>query len=663
MKARIVTLLLMLSLGVKAQDVQLRPWEVYLNEVMTLEDVESESLETVYDLLCELEQHPLDINSLTRETLEQFPFLSAQQIEEIIEYRDRYGPLKSVGELQMVRSLDFAQRRLLSYFIYIGDEQERGFPKLDDIARYGRHELMATARIPFYRRKGDNGTYLGDPYHHWLRYQFTYHDAVKAGFVGAKDAGEPFFTGRNRWGYDHYAFYLQLRGLGRLESLCLGHYRISMGMGLVMNSDFSLGKVAMLQNLGRASTGLRAHSSRSDNFLQGASATLNLGKGLRLTAFGSYRAIDATLNKDGTAATLLNTGYHRTAAEMDKKHNLNMIKAGGSLSYQYGGLHIGLNMAYSQLSRELKPNSSALYRKNYPQGKDFLNTSLDYRYASHRLSLSGETAIDKAGHLATINTASIRLSDTWSMMALQRFYAYSYASIDAQSFSEGGRVQNESGVYLGLTWRPSPSLRLDAYTDFAYFAWARYQVSQSSYNWDHLLQGTWQHRRWTLDARYRLRLKQKDNADKTALKSHPEHRLRLGLSYAGKGGFGTHTQIDGGYYAYGEKEWGMMISQSLSYEGRWLRLNGGVGYFHTDSYDSRVYLYEKGPLYTYGLTSFYGEGIRYWLMARAAIGQKLTLTAKIGVTDYFDRSIIGSSYQQIDASSMTDMDLQVRWKF
>jgi hypothetical protein len=320
-------------------------------------------------------------------------------------------------------------------------------------------------------------------------------------------------------------------------------------------------------------------------------------------------------------------------------------------------------MAYSQLSRELKPNTSALYRKNYPQGKDFLNTSLDYRYASHRLSLSGETAIDKTGHLATINTASIRLSDTWSMMALQRFYAYSYASIDAQSFSEGGRVQNESGAYLGLTWRPLPNLRLDAYTDFAYFAWARYQVSQSSYNWDHLLQGTWQHRRWTLDARYRLRLKQKDNADKTALDSHPEHRMRLGLSYAGEGGFGTHTQIDGGYYAYGEKEWGMMISQSLSYEGRWLRLNGGVGYFHTDSYDSRVYLYEKGPLYTYGLASFYGEGIRYWLMARAAIGQKLTLTAKIGVTDYFDRSTIGSSYQQIDASSMTDMDLQVRWKF
>ena len=39
------------------------------------------------------------------------------------------------------------------------------------------------------------------------------------------------------------------------------------------------------------------------------------------------------------------------------------------------------------------------------------------------------------------------------------------------------------------------------------------------------------------------------------------------------------------------------------------------------------------------------------------------LTAKWAVTDYFDRSIIGSSYQQIDASSQSDFDVQLRWKF
>ena len=88
-----------------------------------------------------------------------------------------------------------------------------------------------------------------------------------------------------------------------------------------------------------------------------------------------------------------------------------------------------------------------------------------------------------------------------------------------------------------------------------------------------------------------------------------------------------------------------------------------TGYFHTDGYNSRVYLYEQGPLYTYSSLQLYGEGLRYWLMARVSLGRNLTLTAKAGVTDYRDRQTIGSGYQQIDGSSQTDLDLQVRWKF
>ena len=62
------------------------------------------------------------------------------------------------------------------------------------------------------------------------------------------------------------------------------------------------------------------------------------------------------------------------------------------------------------------------------------------------------------------------------------------------------------------------------------------------------------------------------------------------------------------------------------------------------------------------MAQFYGEGIRYWLMLRAGLGRVLMLTAKIGVTDYFDRSSTGSGYQQVEGSSLTDLDLQVRIK-
>lgn len=635
-----------------------RPWEQYLNEVMTQEDMASASWEQTYDLLCELEQHPLDINSVTREQLEELPFLSAQQIEGIVEYLWRYGRMESLGELQMIRSLDYVQRRLLTYFIFIGGEKPEPLPRLKDVARYGKGELMAYGKVPFYERRGDREGYLGPKYRHWLRYQFAYGDQVKLGMVGSQDAGEPFFANKNKMGYDYYSFYLQLRNLGRIESLVVGNYRVSMGMGLVMNNSFALGKMMLLQNLGRPTYTLRAHSSRTDGSLLGAGATVDMGKDLKLTAFASYKPTDATLNKDATVATILTTGYHRTTAEMAKKHNLHVLKTGGSLRYAPGGFHLGLNGLYTHLDRPLRPNTNTLYRQHYPQGSDFVNMSLDYGYASPRLAVNGETAIDKQGHLATINTASMRLSDVVSMMALQRFYSCRYSSLDAQSYSDGGSVRNESGIYLGLSWKPSLALQLSAYTDYAYFAWARYQVSQSSYTWDNLVQGTWQKQNWTVSGRYRFRLRQKDGEDKKHLETHPGHRARLAVGYAREQGLGGRLQVDGGWT---EGEWGGMVSGTLAYIHRWLRLNAGLGYFRTDGYDSRVYLYESSPLYTYSSMQFYGEGLRYWLMLRAQVLKNLMLTVKAGSTKYYDRHTIGSSYQQVDGSSLTDLDLQLRW--
>ena len=74
---------------------EVRPWERYLNEVMTAEDAESEAWERTCELLYELEQHPLDLNSASREELEELPFLTAQQIEELMDYRYPYGRVEN----------------------------------------------------------------------------------------------------------------------------------------------------------------------------------------------------------------------------------------------------------------------------------------------------------------------------------------------------------------------------------------------------------------------------------------------------------------------------------------------------------------------------------------------------------------------------------------
>ena len=191
-----------------------QPWERYLNELSDVEDFENVTWEDYYDLLNDYAEHPINLNTATREDLERLPFLSAQQIEDILAYIYQYGGMKSRGELAMIESLDWYQRKLLEYFTYLGDTEEKRFPRFGNILKYGRHELIATARVPFYERKGDRNGYLGYKYKHWLKYTFRYGDYVKIGLVGSQDAGEPFFAGRNSAGYDFYSFYAQIRKLG-----------------------------------------------------------------------------------------------------------------------------------------------------------------------------------------------------------------------------------------------------------------------------------------------------------------------------------------------------------------------------------------------------------------------------------------------------------------
>ena len=658
--------------SVMAQD----DWQQTLYDQADTEDFEEGAWEEAHELLDELARQPLDINSATREELESLPFLSDQQVEDIIAYRYRHGELLTWGELQMIPSLTVEHRQLLQTFTYIGHRPaEPKFPRLDSLWHWGKQEVTASLNIPFYKRKGDSNGYLGYPYKHTVRYRFNYGNRLQFGLLGAQDAGEPFFAAGNSTGYDHYAWYLMVRRLGRIEALAVGQYRLSFGMGLVMNGGFSFGKLTMLQNLGRATNAIRPNSSRMQSgYLQGAAVTIAIGSnglpsgrsgGGFLTLYASCRPADGTLSDDGSVRTLLADGYHRTPLEMEKKHNLTQTDAGAHIEWRRGAFRLGATAAYTHLSRTLQPDTRAVYRRYYPAGSDFLNASVNYRYTAHRLSLSGETAIDGHGSLATVNSLSFQPSSDWSVMLLQRFYGYRYAALHARSFAEGSRTQNESGLYLGATWRPTRRLNVAAYTDLAYFAWPRYMVSASSYAWDNLLTASYTASRWKLKGRYRLHLRQRDNEDKTLLTNRLEHRARLALSrnyQLSIYNFQLSTQADLAHTDYNGPDWGFMVSQRVSWEMSGIKANAGFGYFHTDSYDTRLYLYERAPRYEFSFPMFYGEGIRYWLMVHATLFSRLVLTAKVGVTNYFDRPVIGTGRQQIDHSSMTDLNLQVTYK-
>lgn len=160
---------------------------------------------------------------------------------------------------------------------------------------------------------------------------------------------------------------------------------------------------------------------------------------------------------------------------------------GGNLRYFNRGFHIGSTYIFSSISRALAPNTESAFRKYNPTGKYFWNVGIDYGYLCHKFSLDGETATGDCGAIATIHRLSYQPIGELNITAIQRFYSYKYYSLFSQSFSDGGKVQNESGLYVGTVWTPSAAFTLNAYTDFSYFAWPRYQVSGGSHSWDNFL--------------------------------------------------------------------------------------------------------------------------------------------------------------------------------
>lgn len=636
-----------------ANDTTVRPWQEYLLELNSMEEFEGVSWEEYEDVLTEYAEHPLNINTATREDLEALPFLTPQQVEDIQSYIYQYGSMKSLAELAMLRSVNWYQQQLLRLFVYAGEKEVRSFPTLRSITHYGKHEMVAYAKIPFYERKGDKNGYLGYPYKHWMRYQFRYSDKVKIGFLGAQDAGEPFFSGKNAYGYDFYTFYLQVRKWKRIKNLTVGRYRLRFGQGLILNNDFCFGKVSMIANLGRSGNTIRVHSSRSAaNYLQGAAATVTLAKGIDVSGFLSYRKIDATV-KDSAITTIVKTGLHRSSNEVEKQDAACNTLYGGNINYFSKGFHAGVTAFHTSFSLPLKPNTDALYKRYAATGDGFWNASIDYGYLSHRLAFAGEVATGNSHALATINTASYLFSEKFSLLALHRFYSYKYYSLFSNSFSEGSSTQDENGVYVGGTWSPSKRWNIMVYTDFAYFVWPKYGTETSTSAWDNFLQVTCSPSDGnSIVLRYRY--KQKQGTD-----TH-RGRVTLGRKWPS---WSLRLQGDATYVDNGEKHVGWMGSSMVRFQRAWLRCMASIGYFHTDDYQSRLYAYESSTLYNMSMGNYYGEGIRYTLLARADATPHVIVMGKIGVTDYFDRSTIATGLQQTAHSSMCDLELQVKWKF
>ena len=617
-------------------------------------------------------QEPVNLNSATREQLEQFPFLSDIQIEHLLAYIYIHGQMETIYELQLVEELDRQTIQYLLPFVCIkainNEPAFRWKTMLKSAMKYGKNEVLTRIDIPFYERKGYEHTYLGPSVYNSVKYTFRYRDQLYAGGVAEKDAGEPFAALHNSYGYDYYSFYLLLQNCGRLKSLAVGNYRLSFGQGLVMSTDYLMGKTIYASSFNNRSTGIKRHSSTDEyNYFRGVATTVALTKRLSVSAFYSHRNMDGVVT-DGEITSVYKTGLHRSRKEADKKNLLTSQLTGGNVSYQQNHIRLGITGVYYVFNRPYEPELTG-YSKYNIHGNHFYNLGIDYAYRWRRFSFQGETAIGKQGW-ASLNRLQYSPVQDIQFMLIHRFYSYDYWAMYAHSFGEGSTVQNEQGYYVGLETTPFSHWRFFVSFDLFSFPWKKYRINKPSRGTDGLIQATFTPRtNLSMYLKYRYKQKERDLTGSKGTLTLPifHHQLRYRLNYSLNDVFSSRTTLDYNHFHSQDRAAtkGYQVTQMISSQLPWTRLFADVqgSYFCTDDYDSRVYVSEKGLLYTFYTPSFQGRGFRCAVRLRYELNKHWLFITKFGETIYLNRNEIGSGNDLIYGNKKADIQMQLRIKF
>lgn len=647
------------------QSVDSMDWDQALETLLSDEDMSDYAREELTFLYESIHESPFNINTATLDELIQLPFLTYEQIEDIHAYVYLHGSMLTLGELQLVGSLDWSARQLLKHFVYAGNPPvKRGKLHLDDVLRYGKSEIVTRMDIPLYKRDGfryhspeelaryPNRAYLGNNLSHSIRYSFNWKGRIRFGLTADKDAGEPF-GGENRMGYDFYSSYLFLKDFGVLKELAVGKYKAQFGLGLLMGGGFSIGKSMSLSSMGRSAQGLKPHSSTQEyGYLEGVGSALGFGH-TTVTVFAASTPIDATLKGDTVISSFKEDGYHRTGLEFSKKHNSELMTLGANLRYSYRGLSFGTTLLTEKLSMEYK-------------GRDrFGGMSVDGSLNRSRYSLAWELSLSE-GRTAILASQTFRLPDSWSLNTVFRSYSTEYMSLHSNALSEGG-VGNETGLLAGLS-HTARKLKISGYVDLFMHPEPKYGASEPSNGMDVRLETEWRvGYRDNLYFTGRIKSKQKDCKYTGQLEYCITDRMRLRWTHSCRGGAEFKTQLAYTRYDFIAEPiangWGLTQSYNQILFNDRLSLNLTVSAFCTDSYDCSVSVYESGLRYSYNFITMYGQGLRGAATVQCKLPKGMQLNLKASCLYYLDRDEISSSQQRIDSCHKEDISVQFIARF
>src|SRR5688572_2761197 len=624
-------------------------------------------------LLEQFRKHPVNLNTADENDLREFKILSGLQVANFISYRRLLGNFISIYELQAIPSWDVQTiRRLLPFITLAEPVTLSGVFKTR--FRNGEHIFSFRFSQVLEKSKGfDDATtgtkYLGSPQRYFFRYRYQYKNLLQYGILGDKDAGEQFFRGAQNKGFDFYSFHLFARKTGIVQSLALGDFTVNMGQGLIQWQSLAFRKSVDVLALKRQSPVLLPYNSAGEfNFHRGAGITIQKAK-MEATAFISFRKLSAnfvadTVSNEEFITSFLNSGYHRTENEIADRHKLGQFAFGGNIRYGKKNWQAGVNTILFKFSTPVEKRAEP-YNLYAISGNGWSSYSVDYSYTYRNFHFFGEAAFDKNFSKAFLNGLLISVDPGVDISFLHRKIDPQYQSINGNAFTENTWPTNESAFYSGITIRPVPGWRLDAYMDIYKFPWLKYLVDALSEGKDFIAQLTFApNKQLELYTRYRSESKKGNQPGNILypanyLVSLPRQNWRTAISFRVNQSTVLRTRTELLWFDKngGNKENGFLTSIDALYKPMLKNYSANIRlqYFETSGYDSRIYAYENDVLYYYSIPAFFDRGYRYYINLSYSLNAKIAFWLKWAQTLYSNVESIGSGLDEIPGSSKSEI--------
>jgi hypothetical protein len=685
MKNNLVLLLLLVSGAFSvAQENNLREPDPdnLIQELFRQQDLPA-NYEDIYDALYQYYLTPLNLNRAGREELESLYILNPEEINSFFEYKNKYGALVSIYELQAIPNWEIITIRKILTFVEVVEAFD--LEKFRDrfLHNQNHYLLFRTDRV-IEKRKGyipdeDGKTaYAGSPYKYLIRYKNSVSRDFSIGLTMEKDPGEKlkWNTEEREYLMDYISFHACLFNKGKWKAIGIGDYKIQFGQGLVFGGGFYMGKSAeTILSVKKNSRGVLPYSSVMEtDFFRGICFTYSVFKNTDLTGFYSNNNRDAglrydTLDRQYVLSSFDNYGMHRTAAEIRSKKNLNEQAMGGNFSFCSDNkkFHSGIsyvNTIYSKAVQE----TDRIYNRFDFRGKENQVISADYSWVIQNLNLFGETAVCSSGGKALVAGAIASLSSKIDLSYLYRNYNKNFHSFYSGAFSEGSGTNNEKGNYWGLRIKLNGKWMISAYYDHFAFPWLKYFKDSPTSGYGYL--GRCQYapsKKILLYFQLRYEESGKNQSDNYTnidfTVPSKKYNYMINLDYK-SGIISLRSRVQWSRYQQSNAAThGFVVVQDLNIDLRKIKFSTRYALFDTEDYDNRQYVYEKDVLYAVSFPAYNGRGIRTYLITQFKCGKRIDLWLRYSHTKYLDQDKIGSGLDEIKGNKISELKIQIRYRF